>query len=169
MPPKMAHSQAQAGFSLPLPYTLFFLLIEPLSALVGAFYAQCQQPTYLTLLSAPSADLHPAAQGVPVSTSVALSQLANMYLFFALNEALVLRATADIRVWRAVLLVLLVADFGHLYAMKGLGLSVFYRAWEWNAAGWGNIGFVYAGAMMRTCFLTGVGMGTPKTMQTKKQ
>jgi hypothetical protein len=92
-----------------------------------------------------------------------------MYLFFALNEALVLRATADIRVWRAVLLVLLVADFGHLYAMKGLGLSVFYRAWEWNAAGWGNIGFVYAGAMMRTCFLTGVGMGTPKTMQTKKQ
>jgi hypothetical protein len=30
---------------------------------------------------------------------------------------------------------------------------------------WGNVGFVYAGATMRMCFLAGVGMGKgkPKT------
>lgn len=163
----MALSQAQAGFSLPLPYTLFFLFLEPISALLGAFYAHFHQSTYLILLSSgPSADLQ---TDVAVETSVALSQLANMYLFFALNEALVLRATSDIRVWRAVLLVLLLADGGHLLAMKGLGMHVFYRADQWNAAGWGNIGFVYAGAMMRACFLMGVGIGTPSTVQRKRQ
>ena len=46
---------------------------------------------------------------VPTSTSIVLSQLANLYLLFALNEALVLRATGDLRVWQTVLFVLLVA------------------------------------------------------------
>ena len=39
--------------------------------------------------------------GLPVSTQVVLQQLGNLYVAFAINEALVLRATSDIRVWES--------------------------------------------------------------------
>lgn len=139
---------------LPLAYRLFFLFLEPVSALVGAFYTHFRQQRYLELLNNASA---PAGQ-VPLSTSVAMSQLANMYFFFAINEALVLRSTLDRRVWRTVLFVLLVADVGHLYSMKELGPDIYYNVTGWNAGDVGNVPWVYAGATMRLCFLAGVGL-----------
>jgi hypothetical protein len=59
--------------------------------------------------------------------------LANLYFVFALNEALVLRATNDRAVWKTFLLGLLIADFGHLYSVKAVGVEVYWRFWEWNA------------------------------------
>ncbi|CAM1505219.1 Fc.00g108560.m01.CDS01 [Cosmosporella sp. VM-42] len=152
----------QTAFRIHVVYRLFFLLIEPLSALVGAFYNHFLQREYLDLLNASST---PAK--VPLSTSVAMSQLANMYFFFALNEALVLRSTADLRVWRAVLFVLLIADFGHLYSMKELGPGIYYQATSWNAGDLGNVPWVYAGAAMRICFLAGVGLGESRALKKK--
>lgn len=149
---------ARTGVLLPVAYRLFFLLIEPISALAGAFMCQIRQKHYLQLLhdgSSPTSD-------VPIGTSVAMSQLANMYFFFAINEALVLRSTWDMRVWRTVLLVLLIADFGHLYSMKELGPLVYYNVTGWNMSDWGNVPFVYLGATMRICFLLGVGIGERK-------
>ncbi|PNY26499.1 NADP-dependent alcohol dehydrogenase-like protein [Tolypocladium capitatum] len=153
----------RVGFRLPAAYRAFFLLIEPLSALVGAFYNHLRQQHTLMLLDAASA---PA--DIPLSTSVAMSQLANMYLFFALNEALVLRSTWDLRVWRTVLLVLLMADVGHLYSMWELGPDIYYNVTGWNAGDWGNIPWVYAGASMRICFLAGVGLGGSKRLQKQR-
>jgi hypothetical protein len=137
--------------SLPLVYRLFFLSIEPLSALLGAYSTYFHPNSSLPSLPSPPSPL-------PPHTTITLSQLANMYLFFALNEALVLRATADMRVWRTLLCILLLADFGHLWAMKSLGASVF-----WDLRGWGvwecaNLGVVYGGAMLRIAFLAGVGL-----------
>ena len=55
---------------------------------------------------------------------------------------------------------LLLADFGHLASVGGvMGWEVYYRFWGWNSMYWGNLGFVYAGAAMRSCFLLGVGFG----------
>ncbi|KAH8658821.1 hypothetical protein BGZ60DRAFT_339933, partial [Tricladium varicosporioides] len=142
------------GFKLPRLYSLFFLVIEPLSALVGAYYAHFQPSTYLTLTNPSS----PASKNLPLSTNIVLTQLANLYLLFALNEALVLRSTSDLTVWRTVLVGLLIADFGHLYSVKSLGLGIYWKLWEWNSMAWGNVGFVYAGACMRMCFLSGVGL-----------
>lgn len=153
-------AQQQQGFRLPLPYRLFFLFIEPVSALVGAYYAHFQQREYLLLTDASSA---PVLTPIPTGTSIVLSQLANLYLLFALNEALVLRSTVDLRVWKTVLFVLLVADLGHLYTVRALGLDV-YLPWNfarWNAIDWGNIPFVYLGACMRAAFLANVGLGGP--------
>jgi len=147
---------AQTLTHLPLPYTLFFLYIEPFSTIVGAIYAHFAQHTYLQLTHAPSA---PILSAVPTATSIALTQLANLYLAFTLNEALVLRATRDVRVWRALLFGLLVADFGHLYSVNLKGLQVYYDVLGWNAIDWGNVAFVYCGATMRICFLLGVGLG----------
>ncbi|KAK6079256.1 hypothetical protein SCUP234_05809 [Seiridium cupressi] len=142
------------SFVLPVPYRLFFLIIEPISALVGAFYAHFRQAEYLTLTHAAT-----VPSSIPVGTSVVMSQLANLYLLFALNEFLVLRSTADIRVWRTVLFVLLVADLGHLYSVSAVGSRVYWDATSWNAIDWGNVPFVYLGASMRIAFLAGVGLG----------
>ncbi|KAH7631626.1 hypothetical protein B0T09DRAFT_260847 [Sordaria sp. MPI-SDFR-AT-0083] len=160
-------NQPQASaFSLPLLYRLFFLLIEPLSALLGAFYAYFDKKTYLELTHAASAPGTP----IPLGTSIVLSQLANLYLFFAINEALVLRSTSDIRVWKTVLFCLLIGDIGHLYTVRELGLNIYWSPSTWNAIDWGNIPFVYLGASMRIAFLADVGLyKSGKRLQKKKR
>lgn len=145
-------------FKLPAAYTTFFLFIEPVSALVGAFYAHFKPLEYLQMTHFSSSPSYTST--IPLSTNIVLTQLANLYLLFALNEALVLRSTSDLRVWRTVLFGLLLADFGHLYSVSALGPQIYWTVWKWNAMDWGNIGFVYAGAMMRMAFLAGVGLNT---------
>ncbi len=146
--------------NIPLAYRLFFLYIEPVSAIVGAFYAGWQPAQYLAYLTTSST----SAADPGTSTTIALQQLANLYVLFAINEHFVLSSTASLRTWRALLAGLLVADFGHLLTMvpmareRGFG-EVFRRFWAWDAMLWGSVGFVYAGASMRTAFLLGVGLG----------
>lgn len=108
-----------------------------------------------------------ALLGVSTRESIVLSQLANLYLAFTLNEALVLRATNDRHVWRSLLFVLLIADFGHVYSVKAAGLGVYVKFWEWSAMYWGNLGFVYVGASLRTCFLLGLGLPDTPNVETK--
>jgi hypothetical protein len=135
-------------------YRLFFLTIEPISAVLGAYFAYFQPRTYLHLThgeSAPRSD-------IPLGTQIVLAQLSNLYLLFALNEALVLRSTRDLRVWRALLFGLLIADFGHLWSVNELAGSIYWNVSKWNAIDWGNIGFVYVGALSRVAFLCGIGI-----------
>lgn len=159
---------ATASIRLPAVYRLFFLTIEPISALVGAYFAHFRQHDYLTLTHAASTSTD-SSGGIPVVTSVVLSQLANLYLLFTLNEALVLRTTADRRVWRTLLFGLLVADLGHLYSLRPLGSDVYWRADQWNVMGWGNVPFVYVGASMRLAFLLGVGLSGPQMVTKGKR
>ncbi|QDS73773.1 hypothetical protein FKW77_005346 [Venturia effusa] len=151
--------------AIPPFYTLFFLYLEPISTILGAYYAHFLPSTYL-LLTNPDSAPGPDAT-LPITTTVTLSQLANLYLLFALNEGLVLRATGDLRVWRTLLFGLLVADLGHLYSVKDLGHPTYWRFWTWNPMGWGNVGFVYLGAMTRIAFLLGFGVSGP-VARTKK-
>ncbi|CAD0098080.1 unnamed protein product [Aureobasidium mustum] len=141
--------------TIALWYRLFFLYIEPVATAVGAYYAWFQQHDYLdmTYASASAVSLGPSAR-----ESIVLSQLANMYAVFALNEALVLRSTTNLRVWRVFLFGLLLADFGHIYSVKDVGFDVYWQFWDWNSMYWGNLGFVYVGAATRIAFLTGVGV-----------
>jgi len=145
-------------------YRLFFLYVEPLSTIIGAFYAHLLPRTYLELTHSASAP----REALPISTTVVLTQLANLYLLFALNEGLVLRATNNLRVWRTLLFGLLIADFGHLYSVYQLGHEAYWRCWTWNAMGWGNVGFVYLGACTRILFLLGIGVRGSKTPNTFK-
>lgn len=154
----------RAGMTVPIVYRIFFLAIEPISALVGAFYAHFRQDMYLSLTHAAS-----KPDVIPQGTAIVLSQLANLYLLFALNEALVLRSTTDLFVWKVVLFVLLVADIGHLYTVRSLGPEVYYTVTSWNAIDWGNVPFVYLGASMRIAFLAGVGMSDRRVPIKKQQ
>lgn len=137
-------------------YNYFFLYIDPLSALTGAYYAFFQQQTYLDLTHAASAP----KQGIPITTQTILSQLANLYFLFAINEALVLRSTSDLKVWRTLLFCLLVADLGHLYSVHYVGWHIYTSILTWNAIDWGNVAFVYTGASFRLAFLLGFGVGS---------
>ena len=150
--------------TVPVAYQAFFLWIEPFFTLIGAFYAFFTPKTYLDMTRATQwADM----LGPSVATLVALRQLGNLYLAFAINEALVLRATNDRRVWQALLLGLLIADFGHLYSLYPLGIDIYYDVTKWGPIDWGNIAFVYVGATTRICFLTGVGLGGEKRLKTR--
>lgn len=129
--------------------------IEPFFTLVGAFYAWFLPQQYLEMTHASSVS---GILGPSLATLVALRQLGNLYVAFAINEALVLRATSDRRVWKTLLLGLLIADFGHLYSLHPLGLGVYYDILKWGPMDWGNVAFVYCGATTRICFLSGVGL-----------
>jgi len=157
MPPK---SQPSAGtFSLPLYYRAFFLFLEPISALAGFAMAFFRPSQYLALTDPPFLS-STSNIPIPVSTHIVLHQLANLYFLFAFNEAFILRSTSDMRVWRTLILGMLIADFGHLWSVSGhaMGSGIYWKIWQWNAMDWGNVGFVYVGILSRVCFLMGVGM-----------
>ena len=141
-----------------LVFRVFLLYAEPAMSFVGAYYAFFQPQYYLHLTHAPTTP----QSGVPMSTKIALSQLANMYLYFGISEALVLRTSRDLRVWRVFVIGLLIGDFGHLFCVHPLGLPHYWNVKQWNAIDWGNQGFVYLGALIRICFLLSpLGLPTP--------
>lgn len=155
---------SENNVEIPTYYRQFFLVIEPISAVIGAYFAYFQPELYLQLT-------HPASApqlNIPLGTQIVLAQLSNLYFLFALNEALVLRSTQDLRVWRSLLFGLLIADFGHLWSVKSLGGSIYWNILKWNAIDWGNVGFVYVGALSRIAFLGGVGMSNEWTVWPRK-
>ncbi|ESK88140.1 hypothetical protein Moror_5586 [Moniliophthora roreri MCA 2997] len=137
------------------PYRLFFIYIEPISALAGSYYAAFRPDDYLKDLSIPNS---PPDALMTTQIFMTLLQLSNLYLLFALNEHLVLSSTNSLKTWRRCLFCLLVADFGHLASMAPLGSDVYWKIWDWNAMVWGSVGFVYMGATMRIAFLLGLGL-----------
>jgi hypothetical protein len=144
---------APAASRIPPAYRFVFLYVEPLSILTGAIYAAFFQSMYLDLTHAASAP----GTSVPISTSIVMTQLANLYLGLAFLEASVLRATSDVNVWKVFLIGLLLADFGHLYSVMPVGSDIYWAYWRWNAIDWGNVPFVYFLAVTRICILLGVG------------
>ncbi|KAI0643568.1 hypothetical protein C8Q79DRAFT_975651 [Trametes meyenii] len=157
--------------AIPFVYRLFFLYVEPVSAIVGAFYAGIKPMEYLAYLASSTAGAK-LAQTPSTPTLISLYPRSNLYLLFVLNEHLVLSSTPSLRMWRTLLFGLLIADLGHLASMVTLAqekgfAEVFAYFWWWNAMEWGSVGFVYAGASMRTSFLLSVGLrgseGSTKT------
>lgn len=142
------------------PYQLFFLYIEPLSALGGAIYAGMLPGTYIKDLTLTT--VWPA-KDTTLTTPVLMTlfQLSNLYLLFAINEHVVLSSTNNIKIWKRLLFGLLIADFGHLLSLAPLGSEVYWRVWDWNAMMWGSVAFVYLGASMRIAFLFNVGLLLP--------
>ncbi|PIL37654.1 hypothetical protein GSI_01348 [Ganoderma sinense ZZ0214-1] len=139
--------------TIPLAYRIFFLYLEPLTALVGASFATLAPAQYLAHLSPPPPSSFPSDP--ETGTLVAVYQLANLFLFCALSEALVLRSTASRRTWRALLGALLVADAGHLATLLPLARAGGFVS--------GDAAFVYVAAGMRVAFLLGFGFKRPST------
>lgn len=144
---------------IPFPYRLFLLYIEPLAAFVGAILAHFHPTRFLSTMSA-TATYHPSNQ-------IIYDQLAATYVLFAFNEAVVLRVTDSIKVWKALLLGILICDVIHLYGTSiALGSDVMLNPalWRWEDAV--NISMLVGPIIMRLAFLLGVGLnnGKPKAL-----
>lgn len=140
---------------IPFAYKFLILWFEPFAALNGAVmclftpdaYFETVSPLWTPLASSPH-------------FQVVFDQLAATYVLFAFNEAVVLRLTSDLRVWKAVLLGIVVCDLLHIYAtgkaLGGLHMLVSPALWRWQD--WVNLLMLYVPISMRIAFCLGVGI-----------
>ncbi|KAL5122025.1 hypothetical protein ACEQ8H_000241 [Pleosporales sp. CAS-2024a] len=125
---------------------------EPLAALGGVYHLLFTPEQYFAFM--------PATARYAPESRILCNQLAASYLLFAAIEVLVLRATTDVRVWRAVVRALLLCDVGHLYASwaeMGTAGLLHVRAWSGYDA-FTMMTFVVP-FVLRVAFLLGVGIG----------
>ena len=141
--------------SVPLPYRLLFLYIEPLGAFFGTIVNLTSPATYLASLS-------PAALPSTYDplTYPIYAQLAGHLLLFAWLQAVLLRSTDDLKVWKIVLAGIALCDVLHLWgSLEVLGLRGFWdvRTWRWED--WVSLGMLWGPGAMRVMFCAGVGLG----------
>ncbi|MCJ1317860.1 hypothetical protein MMC15_003187 [Xylographa vitiligo] len=139
--------------SIPLPYRILLLYVEPIAAFNGAILAHWFPAYYLAGMS-PSATISTYSS----PAQVIFDQLAACYFLFAFNEAVVLRSTSDLRVWKAIVLGILICDLIHLYGTwEALGVA-FWDPKIWRFEDWVNLTMLYGPGGMRLAFLMGVGL-----------
>ena len=151
-----------ATSTTPLVYQLFFLWIEPFFTILGTVCAFFTPGMYIEMTGASlPQSLAAKAEIAPWSTCHdprGPAPARNMYLIFAINEAFVLRATNDLRVWRVLLIGLLIADFGHLFSLWPLGYTIYYNIPNWNAMGLGQYWICVCWSFYQDMLLVGHGL-----------
>ena len=148
---------------IPFPYRFLFLYLEPLGAFFGTTVNIFDPLRYLQSLS-PTA----TASAYSPLTQPIYDQLAAHLLFFSWSQAVVLRSTDDIKVWKALLFGMFLCDILHLFASyRILGPEVFFspRLWRWEE--WVNFIMLYGPGGLRLAFCAGVGVrrGEHKAMK----
>ena len=139
---------------IPLLYRFLFLYVEPFGAFLGAIINIFDPLLYLRSLS-PTA---PASACSPVTQPI-YDQLA-AHLLFCWSEAVVLRSTDDIKMWKRVLSGMSICDVLHLFASyRVLGPGVFFdpRLWRWED--WVNFVTFYGFGALRLAFCAEAGFG----------
>ncbi|MCJ1283956.1 hypothetical protein MMC26_003287 [Xylographa opegraphella] len=150
--------------SVPLPYRIVLLYIEPVAAFNGAILAHFFPSYYLSGMS-PSATISTYSS----PSQVIFDQLAACYFLFAFNQAVVLRSTSDLRVWKAMVLGILVCDLIHLYGTwEALG-AAFWDPRRWRVEDWVNLAMLYGPGGMRFAFLMGVGFGDENALAASRK
>jgi hypothetical protein len=148
--------------SIPLVYRVYFLWFEPLLALNGAFMSAFKTDEFLSVMT-------------PLATPLALNpvfhvvfdQLAATYFLFAFNEAVVLRLSSDLRVWKAALLGIACCDLLHVYATgRALGFEALVNPSLWRVVDGINLALLYVPCLLRLSFIFEVGF--PQSLKAKK-
>ncbi|KAM5353349.1 hypothetical protein ACJZ2D_016748 [Fusarium nematophilum] len=147
---------SQQVLNIPFAYRALFLYFEPIGALVGALFLHFRPASFLDAMA-------PAAKYAP-DNQIIYDQLAGTYILFAFNEAIILRTTNDLRVWREILIGILVCDAIHLYgSWAALGGRVFWDPCTWRPADWVNLVSLWGQAAVRLAFMAGVGLKMTET------
>ncbi|KAH8125016.1 hypothetical protein LI328DRAFT_133485 [Trichoderma asperelloides] len=142
---------AEQKLKIPFAYRALFLYFEPAAALFGALLLHFRPEIFLNTMS-------PVAK-YAADNQVIYDQLFATYTLFAFNEAVILRITKDLRVWKALLVGILVCDAIHLYgSWAALGGAVFWDVRSWRPEDWANLGSLWGQAAVRMAFLAGVGL-----------
>ena len=141
---------------IPRIYRLMFLWFEPFAAFNGARIVVFNPIWYLQSLS-PGAT---ASTYSPLDQPI-YDQLAAHLLRFAWCEAVLLRITDDIRVWKYLLFGILLCDVVHLYASyQSLGAAVFFDPRKWRMEEWVNFLMLYIPGALRIGVCLGIGIGS---------
>lgn len=143
----MAHKTL---INIPFLYRFVFLWFEPLAAFGGSLILWFAPALFLNTMS-------PTSRYAPDS-KVMYDQVAATYTLFAYNEAVLLRSTNDLRVWRTVVIGILICDVLHMYASWAALGSVFWTPGVWRWEDWVNLGSLWGQAAVRVAFLMGVGL-----------
>jgi hypothetical protein len=141
-----------------LPYRLFFLYIEPILALFGTYLCHADPQRFLSGTVPQPAYLAASPIDVSPLLQMQLTNIAALYLLFAISEFIVLRCTREKSVWNAVLAGMLASDAGHLYAVYKIAPERALMLGSWSGDEWINYGTLVFGACMRIAFLLGVGV-----------
>jgi len=140
---------------IPLVYRILLLYIEPLFALNGAYLLMRKPEVYLHTFSANLA--------YAPSTQIIFDQLGAVYMLFAFNQAVVLRVAKDIRVWKAIILGILMCDSVHAWTgFKVMAADGNMNPVGWRPEDWVAILALFVPGAIRVAFLCGVGIGKGK-------
>lgn len=136
---------------IPLAYRALLLYIEPLMALNGSLLCIFFPRMFLHTFS-PYLAYH-------ADNQIIFNQLAATYVLFAWNQAVVLRVAKDIRVWKAIVVGILLCDTIHLWA----GFDVMHKEGtmspaKWRPEDWVAVLSLLVPMSLRTAFLAGVGV-----------
>ena len=135
---------------IPAFYRFMFLWFEPFWAFNGSTMAAFLPTLYLETM-APHATYDARYQ-------VLLDQVAALYLLFAFNEAVVLRVTGEVKVWKAILAGIVVCDIIHIYGTAcALGSTTFFDPLSWRSYDWFNICFLFGMIPVRLGFILETG------------
>jgi hypothetical protein len=92
---------------IPVLYRFVFLYFEPAGALLASVLLHFHPQPFLSAMS--------AAAAYTANNQVVYDMLAATYILFAFNEAVLLRLTNDMTIWKTVLCGILLCDAVHLY------------------------------------------------------
>ncbi|KAL8996262.1 MAG: hypothetical protein Q9169_004193 [Polycauliona sp. 2 TL-2023] len=135
-----------------IPYRILFLYIEPLAALLGTYTNLFQPEPYLLSLS-------PKATYSSLTYPV-YAQIAGHDLLFSWLQAVLLRQTSSVKIWKTVLFGMLMCDILHLYGSYViLGAEGFFdpRTWRWEE--WITFVMTYGPGLLRAAFCLEIGVG----------
>ena len=110
---------ASSSSHIPLLYRIFCLYFEPLADLGGTYlcYFQPSKFVHTTTLPLTAGNGNNPNLAISLLNKLFLTEIAGLYAFLGVNEALVLRFSNDPRLWRAVEFSQCLADVSHLLAV----------------------------------------------------
>lgn len=139
--------------ALPSFPRVVFTIVEPVSLIAGGI-APLFSPDWFIQeqITGSKTDLE-----FSDSARLVALQLGNAYLLLCMLGVAVLMSTSELRVVKAYLLALWVADIGHLgltYMM--LGYARFTNVSNWNAMTWGNVAATAFLCLTRSAYFLGL-------------
>ncbi|KAI0844169.1 hypothetical protein F5Y00DRAFT_210319 [Daldinia vernicosa] len=165
---------------LPAFPLVVFGVVEPV-LLIWAYIVALRDPTAFFAAQAPNFPLplpvvsvsepEPVEPVIPPQALVLLLQLVNVYLLLA-GLAVVCSWTPHASVARGYLVVVALADYGHIWACyRGVGAELFWNTAEWNDMLWGGVGVSLALNVVRWFTVLGAfgALGGPRGPGGKKK
>ncbi|KAL9027228.1 MAG: hypothetical protein Q9196_004216 [Gyalolechia fulgens] len=135
-----------------LPYRFLFLYLEPAAAFFGSYITLAAPAAYLSSLSL-------TAKYSP-DTFPVYAQLTGHLLLFSWIQAVVLRATSSVEIWKGLLFGMFLCDLLHFYgSCVGIGRKRIFDLKAWRLEEWVAMVMTVVPAAMRLAFCLEVGVG----------